>query len=219
MNWHALRDDDFRSPIIPGLHRYDTAANARSRVLTDDELRTIWQASDDSGYFGALIKFLLLTASRRGEAAGLPWSELDGNKWLLPASRSKTKTALLRPLSKAAMAIIEAQPNLGDYVFSFNGRRPISFGRCKREFTEKCGVPDWRLHDLRRTARTLMSWAGVNPDVAERCLGHSLGTIRGIYDRHGFENEMLHAFEALARLINHIVHPADNVTPLRREKR
>ena len=209
MNWHAIRDDNFHTPIVKGMSRYDTAANARSRVLTDDEIRTIWRVSDETGYFGALIKFLFLTGARRGEAAGLTWDELDGNCWLLPASRSKTKTPLLRPLSKAAMAIVEAQPRLGAYVFTFNGQRPISFGRGKRAFTKDCALPDWKLHDLRRTARTLLSRAGVNPDVAERCLGHSLGSIRSIYDRHGFENEMAHAFEALSALIGRIVNPTD----------
>ena len=102
----------------------------------------------------------------------MTWDELSGNRWLLPASRSKMKTPLLRPLSKAAMAIIEAQPKLGNYVFTFNGQRPVSFGRGKRVFTKTCDLPNWRLHDVRRTSRTLLSRAGVNPDVAERCLGH-----------------------------------------------
>ena len=70
MNWHAIRDDNFHTPIVKGMSRYDTAANARSRVLTDDEIRTIWRVSDETGYFGALIKFLFLTGARRGEAAG-----------------------------------------------------------------------------------------------------------------------------------------------------
>jgi integrase len=148
----------------------------------------------------------------------MTWDELDGNRWLLPASRSKTKTPLLRPLSKAAMAIVESRPRLGTYVFSFNGQRPMSFGRGKRAFTKDCALPDWKLHDVRRTARTLLSRAGVNPDIAERCLGHSRGTIRAIYDRHGFENEMLHAFEALAAEIELIINPPANVvTPMRRQ--
>jgi integrase len=219
MNWHAIRDDNFHTPIVKGMSRYDTAANVRSRVLTDDEIRAIWRVSDETGYFGALIKFLFLTGARRGEAAAMTWDELSGIRWLLPASRSKTKTPLLRPLSKAAMAIIEAQPKLGNYVFTFNGQRPMSFGRGKRAFTKTCDLPNWRLHDVRRTSRTLLSRAGVNPDVAERCLGHSLGSIRAIYDRHGFENEMRHAFERLAAQIDRIVNPPANVvTPLRRKR-
>jgi integrase len=65
-----------------------------------------------------------------------------------------------------------------------------------------CGVKDWRIHDLRRTARSLLSRAGVNPDVAERCLGHRMGGIRGVYDRHRYLDEMRAAFEALAGQID-----------------
>jgi len=69
MNWHATRADDFRSPIVKGM---TTAEVARDRVLTDDELRAIWRATAD-GAFGGLIRFLLLTAARRSEAAEIPW--------------------------------------------------------------------------------------------------------------------------------------------------
>jgi integrase len=65
---------------------------------------------------------------------------------------------------------------------------------------------------LRRTARSLLSRAGVNPDVAERCLGHAIPGVRGIYDRHRYIDEMRHAFEALAAEIERIVHtPEGNV--------
>jgi integrase len=219
MNWYALRDDGFRSPIIKGMGRYSGAANARSRTLNDDELRTVWKAAGDAGYFGNLVKFLLLTACRRGEGAGLRWSEIEDGVWNLPASRHKTNTPLARPLSRAALALIQAQPCLGDYVFSSSGERPANFGRAKREFFTKCGVNGWRLHDTRRTARTLLSRSGVDADIAERCLGHSRGIIRGIYDRHDFRPEMQHAFEALAAQIERIINPpAGDVVPMRRTR-
>ena len=75
-------------------------------------------------------------------------------------------------------------------------------------------LPRWTLHDLRRTARSLMSRAGVPSDHAERCLGHVLLGIRGTYDRHEYLNEKRHAFEALAALIQRIVNPANNVVAL-----
>jgi hypothetical protein len=109
-NWHAIRSDDFSSPFVRGMSRYDTAANRRTRILNDDEIRLIWKATEADGPFSALVRFLLLTAARRGEAAGLQWREIDGDDWLLPASRNKTKVDLLRPLSKAAQAIVAAQP-------------------------------------------------------------------------------------------------------------
>jgi integrase len=220
MNWHATRDDDFRSPIIIGMGRWSATANARSRVLDDAELKTVWEASKAAGYFGALVRFVLLTAARRGEAANLCWKEIgkDGN-WFLPAAKNKTNVNFVRPLSKAAQAILAGQPRLGDFVFTFNGRRAISFGRCKREFTKQCGIADrWTLHDLRRTARTLLSRAGVDVDIAERCLGHSVRGVRGIYDRHPYHDEMRSAFEALSAQIERIVNPPlAEVVQLRRQ--
>jgi integrase len=77
-------------------------------------------------------------------------------------------------------------------------------------------MPAWRHHDLRRTARSLMSRASVPTDHAERVLGHSMPGIRGIYDRHPFSNEKRDALQRLAALVRSIVEPAGrNVAPLR----
>jgi hypothetical protein len=80
---------------------------------------------------------------------------------------------------------------------------------------ENAGVTGWTLHDLRRTARSLMSRAGVPSDHAERCLGHVLPGVRGVYDRHAYHAEKQRTFEALAAQIERIVNPQDNVVPLR----
>ena len=221
-NWHARRSDDFRSPIVPGMGRYDNAANARSRVLSDDELRSIWKASETAGTFGALMRFLLLTGARRNKAGEMPWSEIDGIDWLLPAARNKVKVVLVRPLSKAALAVIDAQPRIdsGPLVFGTDGHRPISFGYLKRKFDAVCGVTGWRLHDLSRTARTLMSRAGVSADHAERCLGHVIGGVRGVYDRHEVPRRKADRLrDALIGDFERIVNPPEgDVVPMIRRK-
>ena len=218
-NWHASRSDEFRSPIVRGMARTKPRERARSRILTDDELPRVWQAAGDAGMFGALVKFLLLSAARRSEAAGLRWSEISADGWLLPAARNKTKVELLRPLSQAARDLLAQLPRFADceYVFTLRGRRPITdISSSKRELDARSGVAGWVIHDLRRCSRSLLSRAGVNADIAERCLGHVLPGVRGTYDRHHYQAEMLHAFEALAARINQIVNPPDgNVVPLR----
>ena len=88
MNWHAARSDEFRSPIVRGMDR--TKGNARDRILTDDEIRAVWQAANGS-LFGSLVRFLLLTGARRNEARHMTWSEIEGADWTLPAARNKTK--------------------------------------------------------------------------------------------------------------------------------
>jgi integrase len=217
MNWHAARSDDFRSPIVRGLTR--TADRpARDRILNDAELTAVWKAaSADVGPFPALIQFLLLSAARRDEAARMRWDEIADDTWTLPASRNKTNVELIRPLSTAAQSILAKQPRIAGcpFVFTTDGRSPAgSYSRRKRQFDHQCGVTKWTLHDLRRTSRSLMSRAGVPVDHAERCLGHVVPGIRGVYDRHQYRAEMLHAYEALAVQIERILHPQDNVTAL-----
>jgi integrase len=204
LNWHAARTDDFRSPIVRGMARGNEVA--RNRVLTDDELRAVWSAAPPEPIFAAYVRFLLLTGARRNEASEMQWSELDGSDWVLPAARNKTGQELLRPLSRAALEIIEGLPKLGEWVFTRTGNAPLSgLSQFKVALDRATGVSGWTYHDLRRTARSLMSRAGVPSDHAERCLGHVIGGVRGVYDRHTWESEMADAYEKLARLIEEIV--------------
>jgi integrase len=219
-NWHAIRSNEFRSPIVRGMARRDPEARERSRVLSDDELRAVWKAGEDyAGPWGQFIRFLLLTATRRTEAAAMTWAELSGDEWNIPRERYKTDTEVTLPLSSAAMKVLDEVPRIQgcSFVFTTDGRTAISgFSAFKTKFDIACGVKDWRLHDLRRTARSLMSRAGVNPDVAERCLGHKIAGIRGTYDRHSYLAEMRHAFEALSAQIERIINPpGDNVVALK----
>jgi integrase len=226
-SWHAARTDTFHSPIVRGMTRTKPRERARARILNDDELRAVWKAATkEEGAFPSMIRFLLLTAARRNEAAKMEFAELEGNgeshagDWVLPASRNKTKQDLVRPLSKAAQAILAELPRIADcqFLFTNDGRRPIGgFSKFKRTFDQQCGVSDWTLHDLRRTARSLMSRAGVPTDHAERVLGHVIGGVRGIYDRYEFYNEKKAALEALAGQIDRIIHPQDNVLAMARK--
>ena len=217
MNWHASRSDDFLSPIVRGMAR--TIEQARDRILSDDEIRKVWAAN--SGIFGAYVRFLLLTAARRNEASEMTWAEIEGGDWTLPAARNKTKVDLVRPLSRAAREIIEALPRRGSFVFTTNdGLKPISsLSLFKRRLDAASGTKGWTLHDLRRTARSLMSRAGVPSDHAGRCLGHVIGGVRGVYDRHEYHREKAQAFEALAALIERIVSSGGDVVQLRGRNR
>ena len=201
-NWHAARSDDFRSPIVRGMARRDAESRERSRILSDDELRKVWTtAQSDAGPWGQFIRFLLLTATRRSEAAAMRWAEVAGDDWTIPRERYKTDAEVVLPLSTAAKKVLAGLPRFQgcEFVFTTDGRRPISgFSTFKLRFDIACGVTDWRLHDLRRTARSLMSRAGIDPDTAERALGHKIGGVRGVYDRHHYREQMLRAFEALA---------------------
>jgi integrase len=218
-NWHAARSDEFRSPIVRGMARRNPAERARTRILSDDELRAVWATSEaDDGLFGPLVQFLLLTAARRAEATHMRQSDRHGTDWLLPASRNKTKTDLPRPLSAAAQAALARLPQIpgADFVFSIDGRHPIGgMTARKARFDKASGVTGWILHDLRRTARSLMARTGVPDAHAERCLGHKITGVAGVYKRHQYQVEMQNAYEALAAQIERIVNPVDNVRSIR----
>lgn len=207
--WHAIRDDRYTPPFVRGIARRTKEERERSRILTDDELRRVWKAAETfPGPWGVYIRFLLLTACRRTEAAGMTWDELSNGIWTIPAKRVKTGVETALPLSKAALKLLSGIPRIQDcpYVFTSSGRGPITnFSFSKLQLDMASGVKDWRLHDLRRTARVLMSRAGVNADVAERCLGHVIPGVRGVYDRHKYIAEMGEAFDALAKEIAAIV--------------
>lgn len=220
-SWFESRNDDFRSPIVRGMGRSNAKERARTRTLSDDELRAVWQAAGSSvAPYARMVRFILLTGARRAEAAEMVWSELDGDTWTLPAARNKVKQDLLRPLCSQAVAELPAK-NGGKFVFSTdNGVTAIgSFSRYLADLQAASGTSKWSLHDLRRSARTLMSRAGVISDHAERCLGHVLPTIRGTYDRHEYFDEKQRAYELLAAQIERIVNPPPaNVTLMKRGK-
>jgi integrase len=203
-SWHEERHDDFRSPIGKMKHR---RTNSRERVLTDDEIRAVWGVQ---GFWGDFSRLLLLTAARRTELSEMTRDELNGALWTIPGERVKNGKEVARPLSRAAQQILSAIPTLDGckYVFTTDGRGPVTtFSSGKASIDEACGVTGWTFHDLRRTARTLLSRAGVDADTAERCLGHAIGGVRGVYDRHKYEEQMRVAFEKLSNMIEQIVDP------------
>jgi integrase len=224
-NWHATRDDQFNVPVVRGMARIKPKERARTRVLSDEEIRIIWPLLGEARTFGALVKMLLLTAQRRDEVARMSHKEIakDGI-WTIPAERYKTKRPNHVPLSKAALTLLTQQPRFDDcdFIFPSRAKTPYSgFGKSKaaldkavltamRQQAKKGAkvepIPNWTLHDLRRTAKTLMVRAGVRPDISERVLGHVIVGVEGTYDRHSYAEEKREGLEKLATTIDRIVN-------------
>jgi integrase len=186
-----------------GMDRTKPRDLARDRILTDDEIHRIWKALDGATYpFAPLAKLMFFTAQRRQEVAEARWEEIQDDLWTIPAARYKTKRANVVPLPEAASAIIAELPRLGDFLFMTAGTTPFSgFSKAKAHLDDASGVSNWRLHDIRRTARTLMVRIGIRPDIAERVLGHVIAGVAGVYDRHDYLDEKRNALEALAEEI------------------
>ncbi len=220
-SWHEGRHDTFASPITRGIEHQAKPPHerARTRTLDDNEIRRLWGATEGPHAFSALVRFLLLTGARIGEARRITRTEAPNGDWLLPAERNKVKRELLRPLSPQARAVLDSRPVIDGcpYYFTADGRRAVAVStRSKKQLDEVSGVSGWRPHDLRRTARSLMTRAGVAREHAEQCLGHVQKLVVGTYDRHDYYSEKKRAFEKLATQIELIVNqPEGNIVPLR----
>jgi integrase len=223
MNWFATRHDDYNVPLVRGMGRREK--KGRDRILTDDELRAVWKAAEANGTFGALVRMLLLTAQRLDKVNTMKWTDISPMKWpsntppvweIATELREKENAGALQ-LPQAALAILDELPRYAEnpYVFAGQGNKPICrSGSYKKNFDAKLpkDMERWTLHDLRRTARSLMSRAGVSSEHAERVMGHAIGGVEGVYDRYRYADEKAEALQKLANLIDGIVH---NVVPMR----
>jgi integrase len=194
----------------------------RDRVLSDEEIRLIWIATEEPGTFNAIVRVLILTGQRRDEVAGMTWGEIapDLSVWTIPAARAKNGVAHLVPLSEQTQGLLRSQSD--GLVFPglrgpFNG-----FSKAKDALDKASGVRGWRLHDLRRTVATGLQKLGVRLEVTEAILNHVSGSrtgIVGVYQRHDWAVEKRLALSAWGAHVAAIVEKReapDNVTPLSR---
>lgn len=195
----------------------------RDRVLSDAELKLVWQATEKLGYpFGPFVRMLIITGQRLEEVSALEWSELEkaASMWTLPADRAKNATASLVPLSTLAANELDALakrtkrkdgwPRKG-FVFSTNGETSISgYSKAKLRLGKEIAalakdddeigtIGPWRFHDLRRTLATGMQRLGVRFEVTEAILNHVSGSksgVAGVYQRHDWGPEKKAALQA-----------------------
>lgn len=231
-NWWMVQDEDFRSPVVRGMARTKPRDRERDRTLTDDEIRDVWAALaivEAPACFSPFVKNLLLTATRRNESSDMHGSEIVGDLWTIPGERYKNKLDHVVPLSPMALENLGELIKTKGFVFSTTGGKKAfsGFSKAKKELDRAIAkirkedgrgkMAQWQLHDLRRTARTLMSRAGIATDHAERAIGHKMTGVRGVYDRFAYLDEKRKAFEAVAGLVALILDPpADNVRKFER---
>jgi integrase len=193
----------------PGIER------SRDRVLTDEELKSFWRATETLGFpFGSAFQLMALTGQRRGEVTSMRWSQLNLPEavWTIPASIAKNGRAHEVPLSTTVLEVFQRLPRFAgsDLVFTTTGSSAISgFGRAKDRLDFFIEVTaEWRLHDLRRTVASGMARLGVAPHVIEKVLNHVSGEISGVaavYNRHGYTVEKRDALNKWALHLHQLV--------------
>ncbi len=220
-NWYQARDDEYVSPVVRGMRRTSGKERARDRILSDEEIRKLWKAATAQGQFGEVVKLLLLTAQRRAKVQLMQWSDVKGGVWTIPAeAREKGNPGTLK-LPQMAQDVLSGLTRVkgNPFVIAGRGKGALAMsGKLKAAFDKEAGFTGWRLHDLRRTAKSLMARAGVRPDISERVLGHVIVGVEGVYDRHTYEDEKARALNALAGLVALILDPpTGNVVDLRKD--
>jgi integrase len=185
------------------------ASPARDRVLSDAELRKVWNACGDDD-FGKIVRLLILTGCRRGEIGGLSWSEidLDGGTLTIPDSRTKNKRAHTLPITPAMRAIIESVPRRVDRECLFGERAAVGFTGWKDKGEFDSGVQGWTLHDIRRSVATGMANLDVDPHIVEAALNHASGHkagVAGTYNRAKYVPQIARAFALWADHVRSVV--------------
>jgi integrase len=170
---------------------------SRDRVLTPDELRKIWLASEDDDY-GKIVRLLILLGQRRQEVGACCWSWIDSERgtFTIPKERSKNKKPHTLPLLPMALEIINSVPRMASRDCLFGSRNPAGFSSWstgKEALDARSGVSNFTIHDVRRSVATGMADIGIAPHVIEQILNHQTGHRRGvagIYNRSSYPREV-----------------------------
>jgi integrase len=236
--WLFEREHVERNPFA-GLRKAEMKKVIRTRVLTDEELKQVWIASEPEGRWGLWFKLMILTGTRNMEARAARWSEFDfeNRMWTIPVERSKNKVELRIHLTEATLAILDKIPRFAevDLLFPASGNmeNPMSgdqkvkdrIDERMRTAIKKAGATEpanWQIHDFRRTVATGLQRLGFRPDVADQVIGHVGSTRTGAaahYLHHRYEQEKQEALEAWT---NHVMQAVEgsirpsNVVELRK---
>jgi integrase len=184
------------------------AVPKRKRVLSDSEIRMLWQATEEREDHNLICRLCLWLGTRRGEAGGMRWSELVDGRLELPSRRTKNGQPLVLPLPRQVRAALEDWPRFvgRDHLFGRTSARGFnSWSRSKSRLDRRLQFnQDFDPHDLRRTCETRLAKLGVNKEVRSRILNHDVGDIDESYQHHDFMDEKAAALQTWADEIDRI---------------
>lgn len=190
--------------------------NQRDRVLAEDEIRAVWAGLDQAAMSDPIryaLKFLLLTAQRKGEVIAAPWDEFDLNAkvWTIPESKAKNGLSHRVPLSSQAIDLLaDIKAISAGSVFLFPSPRdghitPEAVDHAVRNNAQIFSIPQWTPHDLRRTVASHMTASGISRLVVSKILNHIESGVTKVYDRHSYDPEKRQALDTWGQRLEEII--------------
>ena len=197
---------------------------SRERVLENHEVKLLWRCFEQlpTKPLGDALKLLMLLGQRRNEVGRMKWEDINLEKgvWDLPREATKNKQPHKVPLLGLALEIIKSQPRIitkdsksrrsimCPYVFSTTGTAPVSgWSKTKIQIldnllSQQIVLPDWRLHDFRRTVSTKLGDLGYHDTEIGMLLNHTSRGVTSVYNRSDYfkkKEEMLRAWDKLLK--------------------
>ena len=181
----------------------------RDRVLSDAEIKAIWNAAEAmSGPYSAWLKLLLLCGQRRVETASMRRSQIIDGSWHLSATDTKNKQPHIIPLPNQAQRLVDQLiEKEGNFLIKSgrNGDRPVNgFSKAKLQMDRLSGVQNWKFHDLRRTVATNLTKLGIDRLILQKIINHSERGVTQIYDRYSYMDEKREALQKWADRLDEI---------------
>jgi integrase len=207
---------------------------ARDRALTPAEIHTFFKALEQTATMSTLrlaVKFMLLTLVRKTEFIEAKWDEVNFETaiWTIPKERMKAGRPHNVYLSQQALDILVAFKtcfSASSYLHPgrYETELPISSATLNRVIDATVKVVHDRgedfdpftVHDLRRTASTLLHEAGFNSDWIEKCLAHEQRGVRAIYNKAEYAEQRRTMLQAWADMLDAWIKNSASVVPIRR---
>ncbi|WP_338616986.1 integrase arm-type DNA-binding domain-containing protein [Pigmentiphaga sp. CHJ604] len=211
------------NPVMALPMRHVYRAAARDRALTPDEIRQFLRAMQTSNIrrqFKIAFQLILMTLVRKSELMLAQWKDvhLDEGEWHIPVENSKTGKPHIVYLSTQAQTLFkELKPLASSSVWVLPGRGTLTkpfannaLNQALKVSLQGQQIPAFTIHDLRRTASTLLHEQGWSSDVVEKALNHTIGGVRGVYNRAEYAEQRREMLQAWSDYIDRLA-PSGNL--------
>lgn len=212
------------NPVMALPMRHVYRAAARDRALTPDEIKLFLRAMQTSNIrrqFKIAFQLILMTLVRKSELMLAQWKDvhLDEGEWHIPIENSKTGKPHIVYLSTQAQTLFkELKPLASSSVWVLPGRGTLAkpfannaLNQALKVSLQGQEIPAFTIHDLRRTASTLLHEQGWPSDVVEKALNHTIGGVRGVYNRAEYAEQRREMLQAWADYIDGLAPSANLV--------